>query len=83
MDVDCAGAAEEVVTPHLLEQLRAGEHPAGVLREVLQQLEFLVGQVKWAAAEARGVGALVDDKLAKSHFADTLLVGQATATAHQ
>jgi hypothetical protein len=37
-----AGAAEEVIAPQLLQQLRAGEHLPGVLCEVLQQLELLV-----------------------------------------
>src|SRR6478609_1500293 len=41
--VDGAGAAEEVVAPDLLEQLGAGEDPARVLGEVLEQLELLVG----------------------------------------
>ena len=83
MDVDCAGAPEEVITPHLLQQLRPGEHPAGVLSEVLQQFEFLVGQVKWTAAQTCGVSALVDDELPKAYFAGTLLVGQSAAAANQ
>src|SRR5687767_13860353 len=48
VDVDGAGAAEVVVAPDLLQQLGAGEHPAGVLREVLEELELLVGQVERA-----------------------------------
>jgi hypothetical protein len=49
MDVDRAGAAEEVVTPDLVQKLRSGEHPAGVLRQILQQLELFVCQVQRAA----------------------------------
>ena len=46
VDVDGAGAAEVVVAPDLLQQLVAGEDPAGVLGEVLQQLELLERQVE-------------------------------------
>ncbi len=46
MDVDGAGAAEVVVAPHLLEQLLAGEDPAGVLGEELEELELLERQVE-------------------------------------
>ena len=52
VDVDGAGAAEVVVAPDLLEQLRAGEDAARVLGEVLQELELLEGQVERAAADA-------------------------------
>src|SRR5690606_30030858 len=54
-----AGAAEVVVAPDLLQELRAGEDPARVLGEVLQQLELLEGQVEDPSAEAGGVGRLV------------------------
>ena len=53
VDVDGPGPAEVVVAPDLLEQLRAAEHPARVLREELQQLELLVGEVEGRAVEAR------------------------------
>src|SRR5260370_14140747 len=46
--VDGAGAAEAVIAPYLLKQLPAGEDPAGMLGQVLQQLELLVGQVNRA-----------------------------------
>src|SRR5690349_15958458 len=46
VDVDRAGAAEVVVTPDLLQQLRAGEDPARVLGEELEQLELLEGEVE-------------------------------------
>ena len=62
--VDGAGAAEVVVAPHLLQQLLAAEDAAGVLGEVLEELELLVGEVERAAADARGVGRVVDDDLA-------------------
>jgi len=64
VDVDGAGAAEVVVAPDLLQQLRPREHPARVLSQVLQQLELLVGEVERAAAELGGVAVLVDDELA-------------------
>ena len=83
MDVDRSGTAEEVVAPHLLQQLRPGEHPSGVLREILQQFEFLVGQIKWAAAQPCRVGALVDDKFTQAHLADALLIRLPAAAADQ
>src|SRR5215203_690160 len=64
VDVDRARATEVVVAPDLLQQLRAGEHPAGVLRQVLQQLELLVREVEGTAAQLGGVAVLVDDELA-------------------
>src|SRR5690606_9201440 len=81
--VDGAGAAEEVVTPDLLEQLGAGEHPARVLGEVLEQLELLVGEVERAAAQPGGVGALVDDELTQGDLAGVLRAGDAAAAADQ
>ncbi len=65
VDVDGAGATEEVVAPDLLQQLGAGEDAAGVLGEVLQELELLVGEVEGATAQAGGVGGVVDDELAQ------------------
>lgn len=50
VDVHGAGAAEVVVPPDLLEELGAREDPAGVLRQVLQKLELLEGQIQRAAA---------------------------------
>ena len=62
MHVDRPGAAEVVVAPDLLEQLRPGEDPARVLGEELQQLEFLEGQVQRAAAQpGQSSCRLVDD----------------------
>src|SRR5439155_9905304 len=60
VDVDRARAAVVVVAPDLLQQLGAGEDPAGVLREELDQLELLEGQVEHPATHLRGVGGLVD-----------------------
>ena len=62
--VDRAGAAEVVVAPDLLHQVRAGEDPARVLGQELQQLELLVGEVERAALQAGGVGRLVDGQIA-------------------
>jgi hypothetical protein len=78
-----AGATEEVVAPHLLQELGAGEHPARVLRQILQQLEFLVGEVERTPAQPCRVGALVDDELAEADLAEALLIGHAAAPAHQ
>src|SRR5680860_1341236 len=64
VDVDGAGAAEVVVAPDLLQQLGAGEDPAGVLGEVLEQLELLVRQVQQPAAHPGGVGRLLDHDVA-------------------
>lgn len=64
MDVDRAGAAEVVVAPDLLEQLGAGEDPAGVLRQILQQLELLEGQIQHSALELGAVRGLVDGEVA-------------------
>src|ERR1700712_2895867 len=82
VDVDGPGATEEVIAPHLLQQLCAGEHPASVLSQVLQQLEFLVGEVKGPPAQPRGVCALVDQQLAEIDLAEALLIGCASAPAH-
>src|SRR5690348_3671188 len=62
--VDRSGAAEVVVAPDLLEQLRAREDAARVLGEVLQELELLEGEVEDPALELRGVGGLVDGEVA-------------------
>jgi hypothetical protein len=62
--VDRAGAAEVVVAPDLLEQLRPGEHPGRVLGQELQQLELLEGQVQRAAAQPGGVARFVDHQVA-------------------
>ena len=82
MHIDRPGATEEVVSPHLVQQLGAGEHPAGMLGQVLQQLEFFVGEVERAASQSRGVGAFVDHQLAEADLAGALLVGQAAAATH-
>ena len=63
VDVDGAGATEEVVPPHLLEQLGAREHATRVLRQILQELELLVGQVEQPRPEPGGVAALVDRQI--------------------
>src|SRR5215203_833013 len=75
VDVDGAGAAEVVVAPDLLQQLGAGEDPAGVLGEVLEELELLVGQVQRPPAQLRGVAVLVDDQLAGLGHAAVAAVG--------
>src|SRR5262249_58329478 len=64
VDVDRAGAAEVVVPPDLAQHLVAGEHPARVLGEELEQLELLVREVKRPALEPGGIGLLVDGELA-------------------
>src|SRR5690606_21276217 len=67
--VDGAGAAEEVVAPHLLQQLGAREDPTRVLREGLEQLELLVGQLEQPTARPRRGGRLADDVVAGPSFA--------------
>src|SRR6202046_984104 len=64
MHVNGPGAAEVVIAPHLLQQLRPGEDPARVLGQELQQLELLEGQVKDAPVQPGRVGGLIDDELA-------------------
>src|SRR5690554_2793141 len=46
MHVHGAGAAVIIKTPHVPEQLVAGEDPTQMLHEVLQQFEFLVGEIQ-------------------------------------
>jgi hypothetical protein len=55
MNIDGAGAAEEVIAPHFLKQLGAAEHLTRMLGEVVEQLELLVGQCQRAAPEANEV----------------------------
>src|SRR5664280_517308 len=62
VDVHRAGPAEVVIAPDLLEQLSPGEDPAGVLREVFDQLELLVGQVEQPAADSCRVAGLVNNQ---------------------
>ena len=50
MDIDGAAAAEELVSPDLLEQLLACENLTGVLREEVQQVKFLRLQCEFCAA---------------------------------
>src|ERR1700722_3637808 len=64
VDVHRPGAAEVVIAPDLLQEVRPGEYPAGVLREELQQLELLEGEVEHPAAQPRRVGGLVDGQVA-------------------
>src|SRR5450759_3113042 len=63
VDVDRPCAAVVVIAPDLLQQLGAGEHPARVLGQVLEQLELLEGQVERSAAQPAGIGDLVDAKV--------------------
>jgi hypothetical protein len=64
VDINRARAAEVVVAPDLLQQLRAGENPAGMLGEELEQFEFLEGEVEYPPAQPSRVGGLVDGQLA-------------------
>ena len=83
MDVDGSGAAVVVVAPDLLEQLAAAEDPARVLREELQQLELLVGEVEDLAADPGGVARLVDGHLAGGDRELLAVVGGLGATQGQ
>src|SRR5215469_11810456 len=60
--VDGPGAAEVVVAPDLLKQLRPGEYPARMLRQELQQLELLECEVQRPAVYPSRVGRLVDNQ---------------------
>ena len=64
VDVHRPGAAEVVIAPHLLQQLGAGEDPAGMLGEELQQLELLEREIQDAGAQPGAVGGLVDGEVA-------------------
>ena len=63
MDVDGPGAPVVVVAPDLLEQLGPREDPPGVLGQVLEEFELLVGQIEDPAPQPHAVGRLVDDQL--------------------
>ena len=73
--VDRARAAEVVVSPHLVQQLVAREHPILVLGKELQQFELLEGEVEVAAAELGGVAGLVDHQVAAVHDVGRLGLG--------
>ena len=83
VNVDGSGSAEEVIPPDLLQQLSSREHPAGVLRQILQQFEFFVRQIQWAAPQSGRIGSLIDDEFAQADIAQALLIGQSTPPAHQ
>ena len=70
--VDGARAAEVVVAPDLLQQLGAGEHPARVLGEELEELELLERQVERARTDRGGVRRVVHHDPDRQHQ----LVGQ-------
>ena len=72
VDVHRARAAEVVVAPDLLQQLGAGEDPARMLGEELEQLEFLEGEVEHAAAQPGRVGRLVDGQFARADLVGRL-----------
>ncbi|CFR89213.1 Uncharacterised protein [Mycobacterium tuberculosis] len=80
--INSPGAPEEVIPPYFVQQLRPSEHPAGMLRQVFQQLELFVGEIQRAATQPGGVGAFVDHQLAQAHLAQTLLVSQISAPAN-
>ena len=73
--VDRARAAVVVIAPHLLQQLRAREHPARMLHQVFEQFEFLVGQIDRDATQVRGVAVGVHDQLARADQSVLLRVG--------
>src|SRR4051812_35214898 len=64
VDVDGPGAAEVVVAPDLLQQLRPGEDPPRVLGQELEELELLVREVQDPAPDPRRVRHLVDNDVA-------------------
>ena len=64
--IDRPGATEEVVSPHLGDQLLPGEDPARVLGEELEQLEFLVRQLQRTAPQSGRVGVLLDREVTQA-----------------
>ncbi len=64
VDVDRPGTSVVVITPHLLQELSTGEDSARMLREVLQQLEFLEGELERTASQLGRVGGLVHRQVA-------------------
>ena len=70
MHVHGAGAAVVgVVTPHLGEQLGAGEDATGVLSHELEQFKLFEGQIQSGAGEVRRVRLSVNDEVARTHDA--------------
>src|SRR5450830_1514272 len=65
VDIDGASAPVVVVAPDFLQQLRASEHPTGVLNEVLDQLELFVREIERATTESRRVPTRVDVQVAR------------------
>ena len=70
MHVHGAGAAViGVVTPHLREQLGAGEDASGVLSHELEQFKLFEGQVQRGTGKVRGVRLGVNNEVARAHDA--------------
>ena len=59
MDVHHVALGIEVHVPDFLEQRRASDHFVGVEKEVLQELEFLGGEVHGLARHMHGVAQAV------------------------
>ena len=67
--VDGTGAAVIVVSPHLLQELRAREHTAGMLHQILQQFEFLVRQIDGPAVQRCRVAVGIHHEIAGTDLA--------------
>src|SRR4051812_21689134 len=74
VDIHGAGAAVVVVAPYFGEQLLAGEYPAGVLRQVFQELELLKGQVQRRAVDPRRVAGFVDNDAGRTDLAGRVVL---------
>ena len=64
MHVHSAGAAVIVVAPYLLQQLRAREHAARMLHQILEQLELLVRQVDRMAVQTGRIAIRIHHQIA-------------------
>src|SRR3989442_11968949 len=64
VDVDRAGSAVVLVTPHSREQLLTGEHLAGVRGEELQQLVLHVREVERSRGHRRLIGLQIEHQVA-------------------
>ena len=81
VDVDDPLVAVEVVAPDLLEELLAGEHPAGRLGERDEEVELEGGQGDRAAGGGDLAAALVDGQPVEAEDAVVAVLGRARPSA--
>ena len=73
VDVHRAFLDEDVVAPHLVEQLRAAVHPFGMFHQVVQQLEFGRAHLQCLRLEGHPVGARVQQQISDGDAVSHLL----------